>query len=342
MKKFKLISMAFSTAALAAMVALPASAQTSMTYAHSANPSASAAAQAFKTIVEGRSGGELTVDLVLHGALGGDVGIVDQIRLGEVEYYVPGISSLSNVAPSVQIFSAPYLFSDRREFYELMDDPEVVEYVRGHVLNESNNTIRFMGAAENSVRNLYTKNGPNRLPEDLSTTKLRVKEAPLNIQLWRALGVGNVVGMSGSERNQALQSGLIDGIEGSLSGAVTSGNMANLDHVTLSEHVYSYMSHLMNNDFYESLSPSLQTVVDDAVYLSIIVQNGMAIVEEHKAMSQLADMGLEVTVLTPEESAQWQAIARPVGEEFIENNVDPEFRETIMEALEQTRERIRN
>lgn len=334
--------MAFSAVALTGMISLPVSAEINMTYAHSENPSATEAAKMFKAIVEGRSGGELNVDLVLHGALGGDRGIVDQIRLGEVEYYVPGMHALAAVAPSTQIFGAPYLFSNRREFYELMDNPEVMEYVRGHVLDETGNTVRLMGAAENSVRNLYTKNGPIRLPEDLQSTKLRVSPAPINIQLWEALGVGNVVGLSGAERNQALQTGIIDGIEGSLSGAVSSGNMARLNYVTLSEHVYSYMVHLMNNDFYESLSPSLQKVVDDATYLSIIVQNGMAMVEEQKAMGQLAGMGLEVTVLTAEESAQWQEIARPVGQRFIDNNVDPEFRDTIMNALEQTRERIGN
>lgn len=329
-----------SAAILAAMLAASASAQTSMTYAHSENPAATEAARTFKAEVEGRSGGEIEVNLVLHSALGGDRDIVDQMRLGEIEFYVPGIHALAAVAPNTQIFGAPYLFSGRREFFELMSDPEVLSYVRDHVLDQTGSTVRIMGAAENSVRNLYTKDGPIRLPEDLSDTKLRVSPAPLNIQLWSGLGTGNVVGLSGAERNQALQSGIIDAIEGSLSGAYGSGNLDLLDHVTLTEHAYSYMVHLINNDFYTNLSPSLQKVIDDATYLSIIVQNGASMVLEREALDQVANEGLAVSVLTAAEMSEWQDLARPIGQEFIENNVDQDFRETIYQALEDTRQRI--
>lgn len=42
------------------------------------------------------------------------------------------------------------------------------------------------------MRNLYTKVGPIRLPEDLSQIKLRVPPSPINIELWQTLGVGSV------------------------------------------------------------------------------------------------------------------------------------------------------
>jgi TRAP-type C4-dicarboxylate transport system substrate-binding protein len=323
--------------ALTLAFASAAAAQTAFTYAHSENPSAIIAADAFKTLVEGRSGGELTVNLVMHGALGSDRDVVDQLNLGELEMYVPGVHGLNAIAPNFQLFDAPYLFRDRREFYALMADPEFQGYVRDHLLERSGDRIRFLGAAENSVRNLYTKAGPIRLPSDLGTTKLRVSPGPLNIALWEGLGIGSVVGLSGSERNQALQTGIIDAVEGSLSGAVGSGHMDILDHITMTGHSYSYMAYLLNNDFYESLSPELQTVIDEAAYLSIIVQNGAAITEEQEALQQARDAGNTVTVLTPEELAQWQEVAFPIGQEFIASELDAEFAQTTMAALERIR-----
>lgn len=333
----KITQRAAASTALVTLLATGALAQTEMTYAHSENPSSVAAAEAFKTMVEGRSGGDLEVNLVIHGALGSDRDVVDQLMLGEIDMYVVGVHGLSAVAPNFQFFDAPYLFTDRREFYELMDDTGFVTYVRDHLLEKSNDAIRFMGAAENSVRNLYTADGPIRLPSDLGDTKLRVSPGPLNIALWEGLGIGSVVGLSGSERNQALQTGIIDGVEGSLSGAAGNGHLDILNNITMTGHSYSYMGYLLNNEFYEGLSPELQMVLDEAVDLSIMIQNGAAITLEQAALEEARANGNVVTVLTADELAAWQELAFPIGQEFIAEELDAEFVETAQSALEDVR-----
>ncbi|MFN3825482.1 MAG: TRAP transporter substrate-binding protein [Pseudorhodobacter sp.] len=336
--KFARLKVFGAAIAVAAMgLATSAVAQTEMTYAHSENPSAMTAAQAFKTMVEGRSGGQLTVNLVIHGALGSDRDVVDQLTLGELEMYVPGVHGLNAIAPNFQLFDAPYLFTDRREFYALMTDPEFVEYVRAHLLQRSGGNIRFMGAAENSVRNLYSKAGPIRVPDELRAIKLRVSPGPLNIAMWEGLGVGSVVGLSGSERNQALQTGIIDAVEGSLSGAAGAGHLDILNNITMSGHAYSYMAYVLNNEFYEGLSADLQSVIDEAIYLSIIVQNGAAIVEEQQALAEAQAKGNVVTVLTAEELAQWKDRAFPIGQDFIAKELDADFVQASMDALDRIR-----
>lgn len=305
-----------------------------MTYAHSENPSSTTAAIAFEAMVEGKSGGEIQVNRVIHGALGSDRDVVDQLRLGELEFYVVGVHGLNGIAPNFQLFDAPFVFKDRREFYGLMQDKELVSFVNDYLLEASNNTVRFFGAAENSVRNLYTKAGPIRTPADLKNVKLRVPPGPLNIAVWQGLGVGSVVGLSGSERNQALQTGLIDGVEGSLSGAVGNGHLDILDHVAFTGHSFSYMAYLANNDFWNGLSDQHKAVLKEAIDLSIIVQNGSAMSEEFAAIEELQKKGTTITVLSGAEKAAWQEIAYPVGQNFVKENVDPEFTATVIGALE--------
>ena len=330
------------SAALFGVIAGGATAQTEVTYAHSENPSSVVAAEAFKTMAEGRSGGELEVNLVIHGALGSDRDVVDQLMLGEIDMYVVGVHGLSAVAPNFQLFDAPYLFTDRREFYQLMEDTEFVSYVRDHLLEKSNEAIRFMGAAENSVRNLYTADGPMRLPSDLGNTKLRVSPGPLNIALWEGLGIGSVVGLSGSERNQALQTGIIDGVEGSLSGAAGNGHLDILNNISMTGHSYSYMAYLLNNEFYDDLSPDLQSVLNEAIDLSIMIQNGAAITLEQTALEEARSNGNVVTVLTAEELATWQDLAFPIGQKFIAEELDQDFVETALTALKNVREDFSN
>lgn len=327
-------------ALLGSLLITTAHAQISMTYAYSANPNSTIAAQAFKSIVEARSANQIEVNLVIHNSLGGDRDVIDQLSLGEIEFYVPGFHSLAAKVPEVQIFGAPYLFRDRAEFFELFKDDEYVGYVRDWILARTNNSIRLLGASENSLRHLYSKNGPMRLPSDISTMRLRVPPTPLNLQVWDALNVGSVVGMSGSERNQAIQTGVIDAIEGSVAGAWRAGHMTTLDHVTLTGHVYSAMAYLINEDFYRKLSAEHQSIIREASRLSIWVHNGHSITEEQAALAEISAAGNTVTTPTPAEMQQWQDLAGPVGLQFIKDNVDSGFTERTFRALEETRTRI--
>lgn len=339
MKVMPLLRHAVAATATGVVMATAAVAQIQMTYAHSENPSATVAAEAFKAMVEGQSAGEIKVNLVIHGTLGNDRDVVDQLKLGELEFYVPGVHGLSAIAPNFQMFDAPYLFADRREFYELMQDRDLVGYLNDHLLEKSGNTIRFLGAAENSVRNLYSKSGPIRLPSDLTPVKLRVPPGPLNIAVWEGLGIGSVVGLSGSERNQGLQTGIIDATEGSLSGAMGSGHLDILPHISMTGHSYSYMAYLVNEDFWKSLSPDHQAIVQIASDLSIIIQNGSAMDEELKALNEAAAKGNIVTILSPAEAATWQQTAFPVGQKFVADNLDAEFAARVQSSIDAIRAR---
>lgn len=306
-----------------------------MTYAHSANPSSVTAAEAFKALVEGQSSGQIQVNLVIHSTLGKDRDVVDQMRLGELEFYVAGIHALSALAPNVQMFDAPYLFANRNEFYALMQDKALVGYVRDHILDRSQNTIRFLGAAENSVRNLYSAHGPIRLPSDLRPVKLRVPPGPLNIAVWQGLGIGSVVGLSGSERNQGLQTGIIDATEGSLSGTVRGGRL--VGHITMTGHSFSYMAYLVNEKFWKSLTNSQREIIASASELSITIQNGASMTEELAGLKAAAAAGQKISILSPAEAAVWQQKAFPVGQKFIADNLDAAFVKRVQSSIDALR-----
>lgn len=337
MLNLKPISKALTAAGLSVLFCLPAWADIRMTYAHSENPSSVVAAEAFKAIVEGQSAGEIQVNLVIHSTLGGDRDVVDQMRLGELEFYVVGIHGLSGIAPNVQMFDAPYLFANRNEFYALMGDQDLVGYVRDHILARSNNTIRYLGAAENSVRNLYSRHGPIRLPSDLGPVKLRVPPGPLAIAVWQELGVGSVVGLSGAERNQGLQTGIIDATEGSLSGTVRGGRL--VGNITMTGHSFSYMAYLINEEFWQSLSDDQRGIISAASELSIIIQNGAAMTAELDALVEARNQGEQISILSPAEAAVWQQTAFPAGQKFIADNLDADFAARVQSALDAIRAR---
>ncbi|HKK49494.1 MAG TPA: TRAP transporter substrate-binding protein [Alkalispirochaeta sp.] len=301
--------------------------------AHSPNPGGTAGAQAFKEYVESATDGRFTINPISYDALGSVREVTDQVRLGEMEFHAPGTVGLVGVWPDLQMVNMPFLFTDRQAFWEVMQDDEYVGYIRDAVDDASNGTIRYLGAAENSVRNLYT-NTQVRVPDDMSGLMIRVQEAPIMQAVWSGLGAGEVVAMSGSERNAAVQAGTLDAIEGSFGGAWGGGNLAVLGNATLTGHVYDYMHYMVNSDFYDSLPAEYQQAVDEGIAAAVDAHNQAAFEDEAASIEEAEDAGVWVYQPTADELAIWQAQAVATGEEFLQEVVSDEFYALTFEVVE--------
>lgn len=294
------------------------------------------AGKAFKDYIEQATGGEITVRVVLHDALGSDRDATEQLRLGELEFNLAGGSGLAGVIPEVQAYNYPFLFPNRSVFYELVQDEDYVKYVTNYFLEKSGNTIRFLGGGENSIRNLYLTRGPVAVPSDLTEhgIKIRTREMRLDQDLFSALGAASVVALPAPERYTALSTGLIDATEGGIASAWAAGLIEVSQYVTLTGHAYDYFMLVANNDFYEGLSPEHQAAVREAARTAMWVLNGFAIIEEAEVLAQIIESGATVTIPTPDQLAQWRDIARPVADEVMPTLVEQEFIDTTVEAIE--------
>lgn len=300
------------------------------------------AAEAFKNHVEAATDGELTINLVRHGALGGDREITDQLRLGELEFNLPGAGGIASIFPHAQVHSWPFLFTERSVFWELPQDPEYFQLTRDEMLEASGGTIRLLALMENSIRHLYTTRGPIRTPDDMEEQgiKMRTQEVPLHQELFDALGAAQIVAVSAPERYSALQSGLIDGLEGGLSSAWDAGLMEEADYVSLTGHMYEYLWLVSNNDFYEGLSEEHRQAVDEAAIIAATTSNAVSYQDDIEALEKMAEADKEIYVPTADELSQWQDIAVPAARKFIEEEVPESYIEATLEALKRTEERV--
>ena len=303
--------------------------------AHSSNPGGSAGAAAFRDYVMQATDGRFVINTIDYQALGSVREVADQIRLGEMEITSVGTVGLAHIWPDLQMVNLPFLFPDREVFWQLMKDDEYVGYIRDNVAAASRQTIRYLGAAENSVRHLYV-NQQIRIPDDLRrhNIKIRVQESPIMQAVWTGLGAGEIVAMSGSERDAAIQAGTLDAIEGSFGGAWRGGNLAVLGHSTLTGHVYDYMHYFMNAEFYNSLPAEYQQVIDEATIAAIDAHNNAAYQSERESIVEARDAGVWIHEPTAEETRQWQERAIPAGERFIRGQVSETFINLTYESIE--------
>ena len=336
-----------SAAAVIGAVTLGAGVATAQTYTatfgHPHQNYGAMAAEAFKAHVESATGGDLVINLVRHGALGGDDReITDQLRLGELEFNLPGAGGVAGIFPESQTHSWPFLFTNRLVFWELPLDPEYFQITRDMMLEATGGTVRLLSLMENSVRHLYTTKGPIRTPADMEThgIKMRTQAVPMHQEVFTALGAAQIVAVGAAERYSALQSGLIDGLEGGLASAWDAGLMEAADYVSLTGHMYEYLWFMVNEDFYQGLPVEYQQAIDEAAGIAATVSNALAFMDSDAAIQKMIDAGDQVYQPTAAELAQWQERAEPVGRAFIEREVSPEYIEATLAALERTRERV--
>ncbi|MEX2598775.1 MAG: TRAP transporter substrate-binding protein [Dehalococcoidia bacterium] len=340
----RIATLLLSATAVVAALAGSAWAQTyTATFGHPHQNYATKAAEAFKQHVESATGGDFIVNLVPHGALGsGDREITDQLRLGELEFHLPGAGGVAGVFPHSQTHSWPFLFTERSVFWELPKDPEYFALTRDELLSATTGTVRLLSLMENSIRHLYTTRGPIRVPSDLTehAIKLRTQTVPMHQEVFSALGAASIVSTGAPERYSAMQSGLIDGLEGGLASVWDAGLMEVADHVTLTGHMYEYLWLLTNEEFYQSLPIEYQQAVDEAALIAATVNNAVSFQDSNAALELMYGADKRVYVPTSAELAEWQSIAEPVGRAFIEEEVPAEYVEATLAAIERTRERI--
>lgn len=300
------------------------------------------AANAFKEHVEAATAGEVQINVVIHEAIGGARAATDQMRVGELQFNFADAPGYVGIIPHLQIYSWPFLFPNRSVFYELMMDAEYVSALQDVVSENSGGTLRFFGAGENSIRNLYTTRGPIAVPSDLAehAIKMRTRELRLDQELFADLGAPAVVALPAPERYTGLQTGLIDGTDGGLESAWVAGLLEVAKFVSLTGHAYDYFFLIGDAAFYESLTPDQQAAIDEGARLMMWVNHGHGITTEQAVITTMREAGVNVYIPTASELEQWRELAEPVGRRVIEEEVPANFIERTLAAIDRIRSNL--
>jgi len=294
------------------------------------------AATAFKNYVEVATDGNLQIDLTTIEALGGNEReVLDQMRLGELQFMTPNAGGLAGAFPSAQAWNLPFLFAGRHIAWSLFQDRAYIALVNEQMLRDTNGQLRFLGAGENSVRHLYTTRGPIRVPGHMAEhgIKIRTMQAPMHQEVWTALDAASVVALPAAERYSSLQTGLIDATEGGLNSAWNAGLLEVSPYVSLTAHMYDVTGYIVNNEFFESLPADYQRVVEEGVALATNVQNAIALLEDNAALAKIIEAGITVSEPNAEERAAWREKAEPVGRRFVEEVADAGFIQATLDAV---------
>ncbi|GLI50741.1 C4-dicarboxylate ABC transporter [Tepidanaerobacter syntrophicus] len=135
-------------------------------------------------------------------------------------------------------------------------------------------------------------NKPVKTPEDLKGVKLRVPKSDLWIDTLTAMGA-TPVPMAWSEVYSALQQGVIDGLETSISDVAANQLQEIVKHISLTGHFCGTTCIALSNEVWKTLTPEQQKIMEEEFAAGAIKNNEMVKEQEAKDRKMLEESGVQ-------------------------------------------------
>jgi tripartite ATP-independent transporter DctP family solute receptor len=242
-----------------------------------------------KEQIEKRSKGNLVLELYHNGALGDERAIVEGMQFNTIGMGITTSASAGNFLPDISVFEMPFLFATEQEARKAVDGP-----VGQKILAKfADIGLKGIGIAEQGFRNLTNSKRPVKTVNDIQGLKIRVMENELYLDMFKALGA-NATPMAWGECLTALQQKTIDGQENPVVTVYTFHLFESQKYMSMTHHTYSAGLVLMSKQFYDSLKPEYQTIINEVVKEAIKNERATLDKQVSEQLQALRKEGMEI------------------------------------------------
>lgn len=255
-------------------------------------------------------------------ALGNEVVHLQMIRTGQIDVYPMG-SDAVQLDPKWAIFDMPFLFKDRGAVSRLLDG-EIGEELRKSMRDAAG--IEVLAFGEIGFRQITNNVRPINKPEDLNGVKIRVPGSETRVLTFQTYGASPVT-MNLGELYIALQNGTVDGQENPLAGTVSRSFHEVQKFLSMSGHVYTPVTLVMNARKYDSLTPEQQKAVKDAALEAanytrqLGTEADQKLLDELKAGGKIAVNDIDLAAFQEASKPVWEKVGQMAGPDFTQKVV---------------------
>ena len=294
------------------------------------------AADVYTDFVKKATNGE--VELVFYHAskLGGEGEAMEGIQLGTIDMGVLTSGPAANFFPQTMVFDIPFLISSNAAGWEFLKS-DFIKKLADEFCKATG--MRIIGIAEHGYRHYTAKGAELRTPADMKGLKIRVMENPAHMAMTKGLGA-TPTPISYSELYMALQQGVVDGMECPIANIHDHKFYEVQDSMVLDGHLYGPLLVLINEDKFQSLSKEQQDALYKGVELFNIVHAGITAAGDADALKEMADKGMKIHALTPEEQKMFRDAAQPAALEIISKRIGKEWVDGAVKAADEAAKKV--
>lgn len=228
-----------------------------------------------------------------YASMGGEKEILERVTVGTLEAYMGSTGILVTITgnPLSQLYDVPYLFKDWDHLYKVAMS-EVGEKFNQILIEKG---VRILDYVSMGNRAVYFKKQPIHSPADLKDLKIRVMENPVYQAMYREFGAIPVP-MSWTEIYIALQTGVLDGVDGSLSSGLASKHSELVKYVSyMGNHVVISSILAVSEEWYQKLPDDLRQKVEKVFHEAASYERKKNEEYQAKLEQEWIDAGVEFT-----------------------------------------------
>lgn len=289
-------------------------------------------AQEFAKRIEEKSGGEISVTVYPYGTLGTSADLTELVANGAIQFANASPGHLGTLIPEIQVFSVPYLLSQNDQVNkDVLANSETLYETLEDDFAEQNLELLTMYPEGEMV---WTANREIRSPEDFDGFKMRTMVSPMLTEAYQAFGA-NPTPMPYSEVYGGLQLKQIDGQVNPIFAIQEMKFYEVQDYMIWAGQQTFTTTVVTNNDWYESLSDSQRTMIDETVneLVDFIFETQREFNETRLEKIKESKPELTMIRLTDEERAAFEERAGEAREKFLE--MTGESGAEVLNSLEQ-------
>jgi C4-dicarboxylate-binding protein DctP len=263
----------------------------------------------FCELVNYRSKGTIKVTPFYGGALGNLKEGWESLQRGDLAIlFNPLTSALGDKRFDVNQF--PYLCPTLEDHVRLFGYPEAPFHkLFAKWLKEDRCELIAYGCE--ASRNVLTIKKPVHKVEDLTGLKLRIPPVPMWIDFFGKLGV-KVTPMAYPEVYNALQTGIIDGMENPISFIVLQKFYEPAKNLCMTGHAVYSCRMIMTTKRWNSLPADLQQLVKQSAHDAMLYLYQLEAYERRYGLERLKELGVKITYMPKEEKAKMRKAAMDI------------------------------
>ncbi len=260
------------------------------------------AAEYFKKIIEKRSNGKFKVEIYPNASLYGDREAIEALKMNAIQIAAPSFSKFTGFVPQIQLFDLPFLFKDQNHLHKVLDG-EVGQEILKLV---SKRGLVGLAYWDNGFKELSDDTRPLIKPSDAKGLKFRIMSSKVLEAQFKAVGANPQV-LPFSEVYSALQQGVVNGQENTLSNIYTKKIFEVQKYMTISDHGYLGYMLVTNKIFMKKLPDNLKKIFLQAVKDATAFGRKQAQAVNLEYLKKIKASGkVEIHYLTPEEKQVWK------------------------------------
>jgi len=278
------------------------------------------AAKYFEKRLEELSKGAIDVQIYPSSQLYSDKAVLKAIRMDSVQMACPSFSKFGKIVPQLALFDLPFLFKDINQLHRVQDGL-IGTKLKDMVTNKGIVALDFW---DNNFKQLSSSKKALIKPADAKGQKFRIMSSKVLEAQFKAVGA-NPQMMPFSEVYSALQQGVIDGQENTLSNIYTKKFYEVQTDLTISNHGYLGYLVVMSKRFWNKLPVNLQADVKQAMKEATAKERMYADQLNTKQFNLIKEYAkktgkLKIHTLNASQIQAWKDAVSPIYPQFYDKN----------------------